>query len=88
MLRALEPSLRTLKTVPPDGSVCPCCGLVDKNHYYLKTRRLFKCRRCKRQFSVKVETNFEGSPIGLDKWLAALLMLGNCKNGVSSCEMA
>ena len=71
----------------PDGPVCPVCGLVDKNHYYLKTRRKWKCRSCKRQFSVKAGTIFEDSPIGLDKWLAAIWMLGNCKNGVSSYEL-
>jgi transposase-like protein len=71
----------------PDGPVCPACGLVDKKHYYLKSRRVWKCRSCKKQFSVKVRTIFEDSPIGLDKWLAAMWMLANAKNGVSSCEL-
>ncbi len=71
----------------PDGPVCPRCGLVDKKHYYLKTRRVWKCRSCKKQFSVKVGTIFEDSPIGLDKWLTAIWMLANCKNGVSSYEL-
>jgi transposase-like protein len=60
---------------------------VDKNHYYLKSRRVWKCRSCKKQFSVKVGTIFEDSPIGLDKWLAAMWVLANAKNGVSSCEI-
>ncbi len=72
----------------PDGPVCPACGTLDKKHYYLKTRRLWKCRACKKQFSVKVGTIFEDSPIGLDKWLPAMWMLANSKNGVSSHEMA
>jgi len=42
---------------------------------------------CKKQFSVKVGTIFEDSPIGLDKWLIALWMLTNCKNGISSYEV-
>jgi transposase-like protein len=71
----------------PDGPVCPACGLVDKKHYYLKTRRVWKCRSCKKQFSVKLGTIFEDSPIGLDKWLAAMWMLANAKNGISSCEL-
>lgn len=71
----------------PDGPVCPACGLVDENHYYLKSRRVWKCRSCKKQFSVKVGTIFEDSPIGLDKWLAAMWILANAKNGVSSCEI-
>ena len=48
----------------PDGPVCPRCGVVDPKHYYLKTRRLWKCRACKKQFSVKVGTIFEDSPLG------------------------
>ena len=72
----------------PDGPVCPACGLVDKKHYYLKTRRVWKCRSCKKQFSVKVGTIFEDSPIGLDKWLPAVWLVINCKNGVSSYELA
>lgn len=71
----------------PDGPVCPACGLVDPKHYYLKTRRVWKCRSCKRQFSVKVGTIFEDSPVGLDKWLPAMWIIANAKNGVSSCEI-
>lgn len=71
----------------PDGPVCPKCGTLDKKHYYLKSRRVWKCRACKKQFSVKVGTIFEDSPIGLDKWLAAVWMIANCKNGVSSYEI-
>lgn len=69
----------------PHGPVCPECGGVE--HSFLTTRRLWKCKACKKQFSVKVGTIFEDSPIGLDKWLPALWMIVNCKNGVSSHEM-
>jgi transposase-like protein len=72
----------------PDGPVCPACGLVDEKHYYLKTRRVWKCRSCKKQFSAKVGTIFEDSPIGLDKWLPAVWLIANCKNGISSYELA
>ncbi len=70
----------------PHGPICPQCGGVEPS--FLKTRRLWKCRACKKQFSVKVGTIFEDSPIGLDKWLPALWMVVNCKNGVSSYEIA
>ena len=70
----------------PNGPVCPECGGTEP--LFLKTRRLWKCRACKKQFSVKVGTIFEDSPIGLDKWLPALWMVVNCKNGVSSYEIA
>jgi len=70
----------------PDGPICPRCG--DKRHYYLATRRRWKCKECQKQFSVKVGTIFEDSPIGLDKWLPCLWMVANSKNGISSHEMA
>ncbi|MGA2375210.1 MAG: IS1595 family transposase, partial [Candidatus Sulfotelmatobacter sp.] len=65
---------------------CPKCDCKD--HYYLATQRRWKCKKCGRQFSVKVGTIFEDSPIPLDKWLTALWMLVNCRNGVSSYEVA
>ena len=72
----------------PDGPRCPdCLGEDAKNPYYLKTQKRWKCRSCRRQFSVKVETIFEDSPISLQKWLPALWMLISCKNGVSSYEI-
>jgi transposase-like protein len=69
----------------PNGPVCPACE--KKEHYYLKSQRRWKCKECGRQFSVKLGTIFEDSPIPLDKWLAALWMLVNCKNGISSYEV-
>ena len=71
-----------------DGPRCPDCHGDDaKNPYYLKTQKRWKCRSCRRQFSVKVGTIFEDSPIPLQKWLPALWMLTSCKNGVSSWEL-
>jgi len=70
----------------PDGIKCPRCESAE--HSFLATRRLWKCKGCKKQFSVKVGTIFEGSPLGLDKWLPALWMIANCKNGISSYELA
>ncbi len=69
----------------PDGVTCPACG--HKEHYYLKTQKRWKCKDCNRQFSVKLGTIFEDSPLGLDKWLLAMWMIANCKNGVSSYEI-
>ncbi len=70
----------------PGGVTCPRCGAPEPS--FLSTRKLWKCKGCKKQFSVKVGTIFEDSPIGLDKWLPALWMVVNCKNGISSYEMA
>lgn len=70
----------------PKGPECPACG--HKEHYYLKTQKRWKCKECYKQFTVRIGTIFEDSPISLDKWLIALWMLVNCKNGVSSYEIA
>jgi len=71
-----------------DGIVrCPSCGSDQVS--FIPTRRLWECKAKheKRQFSVKVGTVMEDSPIGLDKWLCAFWMIANCKNGVSSYEI-
>ncbi len=70
----------------PDGVVCPHCE--SKNVGFLRSRRIWKCRGCRKQFSVKTGTIFEDSPIPLDKWLTAVWMVVNCKNGISSYEIA
>jgi transposase-like protein len=71
----------------PDGTVkCPRCGGVK--HSFIKTRRIWFCYDCKKQFTVKVKTIMEDSPISLDKWMVAFWMLSNCKNGISSYELA
>ena len=66
-----------------DGVIgCPICGCSE--NYYLATQKRWKCKGCSKQFSVKVGTIFESSPIGLDKWLIALWLIVNAKNGISS----
>lgn len=67
------------------GVICPMCN--GETPSFLTTRRIWKCRDCRKQFSVKVGTIFEDSPLGLDKWLPALWMLANSKNGISSYEL-
>ena len=71
----------------PNGVTCPTCG--SKDVYFLATRRLWKCKskHPKQQFSIKVGTIFEDSPIGLNKWFATIWLLANCKNGISSHEV-
>jgi transposase-like protein len=51
------------------------------------TRRLWNCGACKKQFTAKVGTIFEDSPLGLDKWLPAVWLIVNAKNGISSYEI-
>jgi transposase-like protein len=69
-----------------DGVVaCPRCGECDP--IFISTRRIGKCRGCKRQFSLKVGTIFEDSGLGFDKWLPAIWLIANSKNGISSHEL-
>lgn len=73
----------------PDGKVrCPTCD--SEKVTYLERARLWKCygKHPRPKFSLKVGTIFEDSPLGLDKWLAAMWLIVNCKNGISSCEVA
>jgi transposase-like protein len=71
----------------PKGVTCPTCGRADVR--FISTRQLWECRdkHPRRQFSAKVGTIFEDSPLGLDKWLPAVWMIANCKSGVSSHEL-
>ena len=69
----------------PNGVRCVHCNAERVS--YLSTRRIFKCLACRKQFSVKVGTIFEDSPLGLDKWLPCLWLLANAKNGISSYEV-
>jgi transposase-like protein len=72
----------------PGGVTCPYCN--GNRISYLKTRRIWKCmaKECHKQFSVKTGSVFEESPIPLDKWLVAVWLVVNCKNGISSYEIA
>jgi len=72
----------------PKGVTCPRCG--SKEVTYLERARVWKCREnhAAQKFSAKVGTIMEDSPIGLDKWLPAIWLITNCKNGISSYELA
>ncbi len=70
----------------PDGAVtCPRCGSDDVA--FMPARRLWRCREDQKQFSVKVGTIMEDSPISLDSWLCAFWLIVNAKNGISSYEL-
>lgn len=68
--------------------ICPTCGRNDVSCLAKQKKWQCKSKHAKRQFSAKVGTIFEDSPLGLDKWLIATWMLINCKNGMSSYEIA
>ncbi|PYM23956.1 MAG: DDE transposase, partial [Candidatus Rokuibacteriota bacterium] len=71
----------------PNGVTCPTCGAPSPR--FIQTRRLWECKtkHPRRQFSAKVGTIFEDSPLGLDKWFAAIWLIANAKNGISSYEI-
>lgn len=70
----------------PHGVHCPRCNSRDVGKL-VAGRRVWNCKGCKKQFSVKVGTIFEDSPLGLEKWLPATWMIVNSKNGISSYEL-
>src|SRR6185312_6057185 len=69
----------------PNGVTCPFCGGVE--HSFLSTRKTWQCKACSKQFSVKKGSIFEDSPLGFDKWLTAMWLIANAKNGISSYEL-
>ncbi len=73
---------------PNDKITCPHCGGDKIGH--IRSRRMLQCKskKCRKQFSTKVGTIFEDSPIPLQKWFVAVWCIANCKNGISSYELA
>jgi transposase-like protein len=69
----------------PNGVICPRCQALDP--HFISTRKMWRCNGCKKQFSVKVGTIFEDSPLPLEKWFAAVWLIAGAKNGISSYEI-
>src|SRR5579863_2278235 len=71
----------------PNGVTCPTCGRSDVR--FISTRKLWECKskHPRKQFSIKVGTIFEDSPLGMEKWLPVVWLIANCKNGISSREV-
>jgi transposase-like protein len=70
----------------PNGVACPRCGTMEPT--YLAKYYRWQCKGCHKQFTVKVGTVFEDSPLKLEKCLTATWLITNAKNGISSCEIA
>src|ERR1700680_389140 len=69
-----------------NGPVCPRCGGADP--WFKQARGIWRCKGCKRDFSVKVGTIFEDSPIPLTAWFPAIWMMSSSKKSVSSHGLA
>ena len=67
--------------------VCPACGASGDRIGVIETRRMLRCKDCRKQFSTKVGTIFEDSALRMDKWFVAIWAIANCKNGISSHEL-
>lgn len=75
-----------IKAKWPNGKItCPECE--GRKIGEIKSRRMLQCKECRKQFSAKVGTIFEDSPLPLDKWFVAVWCVANCKNGISSYEL-
>lgn len=71
----------------PDGKIaCPRCQCDRVG--FIQTRKTWQCKGCKKQFTTKLGTIFEDSPLGMSKWLPAVWLIANSKNGISSHELA
>jgi transposase-like protein len=80
-----EDYMRSLRW--PTGTIrCPKCDRTNVGE--IKTRRVLRCRDCRRQIYTRRGTIFEKSPLGLDKWFLAVWCIANYKNGISSHELA
>jgi len=75
----------------PNGPICPHCGSLSKNHYALQGKAhrsgLWKCKDCRKQFSVTVGTVFERSKVPLHQWMQAVYLICSSKKGCSSHQL-
>lgn len=70
----------------PDGAVtCFHCGSARNS--FVSTRKIWTCKECKKQFSIRRGTIFEDSPIKFSTWISAAWLIANAKNGISSYEI-
>jgi len=73
----------------PNGPVCPRCQHTEA--YRLKPsktgRRVLKCKKCRKQFSVTVGTIFEGSHLPLTNWMAVIQLMCASKKSISAHQL-
>ena len=72
--------------------ICPHCGSISAEHYKLmqngEFKGLYKCKDCRKRFTVRQGTMFEGSNLPLKKWFYAIYLFLSHKRGISSCQLA
>jgi transposase-like protein len=79
----------------PEGPICPHCVVVG-GHYRVIPKKssrspvregVWKCRDCRKQFTVTVGTVFQGSKIPLSKWVTAIHLMGDPAKGVNAHQL-
>jgi transposase-like protein len=82
-----ERAFNYMKQVRWPSGVVTCYHCGSEKHSFISTRKIWKCKDCKKQFSIRLGTIFNDSPIGFDKWICATWLIANAKNGISSYEL-
>lgn len=78
---------RELRWGKGEEVTCPCCGSVAK-HYFLSTRRQWRCRDCKHTFSVTSGTIFAFHKLSLRDYLIAIAIFTNAAKGISALQLS
>ena len=71
----------------PDGIACPRCGSMNVNTQNAHKTMPFRCRDCRRRFSVKTDTPMEASNIGYQNWVIGMYLIATSLKGVSSMHL-
>lgn len=78
---------RELRWGEGEEVACPCCGVVAK-HYFIATRRQWRCKDCKHTFSVTSGTIFAFHKLSLKTYLIAIAIFTNAAKGISALQLA
>jgi transposase-like protein len=82
-----EVAFEYMKKVRWPAGVITCPHCQSEKNSFVSTRKLWHCKDCKKQFTIRIGTIFEDSPITFDKWICATWLIANAKNGISSYEI-
>jgi transposase-like protein len=77
-----------LETIRWNGNItCPFEGCKHDKVHKFKDGKVYRCAKCKKDFSIKVGTIFEDSKISLQKWFACIYIVTSHKKGISSIQL-
>ena len=85
--KAAETAFRSIRWSETDGEpICPECGCIE--HYDLKSRPVWKCKGCKKQFSITSGTIFHSRKLSLRDILGAIAIFTNGAKGYSALQLS